>query len=137
MESDDLDLIVTELNAGASQPVRDSNLGRLNAWLEQVVAQGVRDPLLVAGAPPCVRISGAVVPLVEGPLDGEEIAAAVSPALTPHARQSFRQVGNADASLRAPDLGRFRINLHRERGRTAAAIRRLPTTVPALSSLGL
>jgi pilus retraction protein PilT len=36
-----------------------------------------------------------------------------------------------------PDLGRFRINLHRERGRAAAAIRRLPTIVPRLATLGL
>ena len=35
------------------------------------------------------------------------------------------------------DLGRFRINLHHERGRAAAAIRRLPTSVPRLQSLNL
>src|SRR5262249_32816016 len=35
------------------------------------------------------------------------------------------------------DLGRFRINLHHERGRTAAAIRRLPAVVPRLASLHL
>jgi twitching motility protein PilT len=34
-------------------------------------------------------------------------------------------------------VGRFRINLHRERGRAAAAIRALPTKVPRLSTLNL
>src|SRR2546429_77711 len=34
-------------------------------------------------------------------------------------------------------LGRFRINLHRERGRAAAAIRVLPNRVPALRELNL
>jgi twitching motility protein PilT len=43
----------------------------------------------------------------------------------------------ADASLKLPELGRFRINLHRERGRAAAAIRLLPARPPRLATLGL
>ena len=34
-------------------------------------------------------------------------------------------------------FGRFRINLHRERGRAAAALRALPSRVPRLAALGL
>jgi twitching motility protein PilT len=34
-------------------------------------------------------------------------------------------------------LGRFRVNLHRERGRAAATIRRLPAKIPTLASLHL
>src|SRR5262249_47270213 len=49
----------------------------------------------------------------------------------------YRESGIADGSYRSRDLGRFRINLHHERGRTAAAIRRLPAIVPRLSSLQL
>jgi twitching motility protein PilT len=136
-DPDDLDAIVTELNAGGSPPFSDEHTARLRAWLEQVVAQSGSDLLLVAGAPPSIRVSGAVVPLAEGPLGGEEIADAVITALPPHARKAFRETGIADASFRTPDLGRFRINLHSERGRAAAAIRRLPSAVPALASLGL
>ncbi|HEV8610717.1 MAG TPA: PilT/PilU family type 4a pilus ATPase, partial [Thermoanaerobaculia bacterium] len=43
----------------------------------------------------------------------------------------------ADLSFKLRGAGRFRINLHRERGRAAAAIRSLPTDPPRLSSLGL
>jgi len=49
----------------------------------------------------------------------------------------YRDAGIADGSFRTPDLGRFRINLHHERGRAAAAIRRLPSAVPRLASLNL
>ncbi len=134
---DDLDALVTELNAGAPRPATDGHTARLRAWLELVVAQSASDLLLVAGAPPSLRVAGAVVPLGEAPLGGEEIADAVAPALPPHARRAFRDTGIADASFRTPDLGRFRINLHHERGRAAAAIRRLPSAVPRLASLGL
>ena len=62
---------------------------------------------------------------------------AVEPALSAACAAAYRDAGIADGSFRSPDLGRFRINLHHERGRAAAAIRRLPSTVPRFASLGL
>ena len=59
------------------------------------------------------------------------------PALAPHARKIYRDAHIADGSFRVQGLGRFRINLHRERGRAAAALRALPARVPRLSTLGL
>jgi twitching motility protein PilT len=134
---DDLDALVTELNAGARQRVSPHETVRLRAWLELVVERGASDLLLVAGAPPSLRIDGALTPLLEATLGSEEIEDAVVVALPPHARRQYEAALIADASFRTPDLGRFRINLHHERGRVAAAIRRLPSTVPRLASLGL
>jgi len=138
-DADDLDALVTELNAGvrAVPASDDGHTTRLRNWLELVVARSASDLLLVAGAPPSLRIDGSVVPLAEGPLSGEEIDDVVTPALPPHARRGYREGGIADASYRTPDLGRFRINLHRERGRAAAAIRRLPQIIPPLATLAL
>jgi twitching motility protein PilT len=141
-EPEDLDAIVTELNSGA--PRRRAPAGeptaRLQMWLDEVVARSASDLLLVAGAPPSVRIDGVVEPLPPafgGPLDSEEIQDAVLPALPPHARRMYRESGIADGSFRGAELGRFRINLHHERGRAAAAIRRLPSVVPRFASLHL
>ena len=137
-EPDDLDALVTELNAGAPQARRaGEETARLRSWLAQAVERSASDLLLAPGAPPSVRIDGQVVPLMEGPLGGEEIEDAVAPALAPHARRMYRDAGIADGSFRTPDLGRFRINLHHERGRAAAAIRRLPSAVPRFASLNL
>jgi twitching motility protein PilT len=61
----------------------------------------------------------------------------VLPALAVHAVQQYRTQGSTDFSLRYQGLGRFRINLHHERGRPAAAIRALPPRPPRLSELGL
>src|SRR6185295_7610349 len=117
-DSDDLDALVSELNAGAPRPPRaDDQTRRLSAWLAQVVERSASDLLLVAGAPPSLRIDGVVVGLMEGPLGSEEVEEAVSPALPPHARRLYREAGIADGSFRMPELGRFRINLHHERGR--------------------
>jgi twitching motility protein PilT len=140
-DPDDLDALVTELNAGLPRAPHDGDqLSRFLAWLDEVVARSASDLLLVAGALPSLRIDGVVVPLGHasgGPLGSEEIEDAVLPALAPHARRMYRDCGIADGSYRDSDLGRFRINLHRERGRAAAAIRRLPAALPRFASLHL
>ena len=120
------------------EPPPGATTPQLRGWLESVVERGASDLLLVADARPALKINGAVTPLAgAAPLTGDDISAAVAPALPLHARRLFAETGIADGSLRLPDLGRFRINLHHERGRVAAAIRRLPQTVPSLGSLGL
>ncbi len=70
-------------------------------------------------------------------MDGTEIEDAVHAALTPHGQQLYRETQIADSSYRVAKLGRFRINLHRERGQAAAAIRALPSKIPVLADLHL
>src|SRR5215471_3963506 len=112
-DSDDLDALVSELNAGAPHPRgAGEQVARLSGWLAEVVERSASDLLLVPGAPPSLRIDAQIVPLLEGPLSGEEIEDAVTPALAPHARRMYRDAGIADGSFRSTDLGRFRINLH-------------------------
>lgn len=138
----DLDELVRELHATVMEPPQPAPAGvestaKLERWLRIVASRGGSDLLLVAGAHPAVRIDGRVHPLEEGPLDGLEIEDAVLPALAPHARRIYRDRQIADASFRIQGVGRFRINLHRERGRAAAAVRMLPQRVPRLASLNL
>jgi twitching motility protein PilT len=138
--TDDLDELIRELNATTPDVQAPGAIGdttRVERWLRAVAARNGTDLLLVAGAPPSVRIDGRVTPLPEGPVDGPDVEEAVLPALAPHARRLYREQGIADASFRIQGVGRFRINLHRERGRAAAAIRLLPQRVPRLASLNL
>src|SRR5436190_1837908 len=111
--------------------------GRLEHWLSLLKAQGASDLYLVAGVPPSMRVHGVVRPLPEAPLEGDEIENMVLEALPPHAVESYRSRGYADAALRRGTAGRFRVNLHRERGRAAASIRSLPTVPPRLADLAL
>ena len=109
----------------------------LNRWLEELVSRGGSDLLLVPHACASIRVEGALHTIGSSPLAGEEIEASVLPALAAHARQDYQRDGIGDSSYRIEGLGRFRINLHRERGRTAATVRALPSKVPALADLRL
>ena len=111
--------------------------GRLNQLLGLLIERGGSDLLLVSGAPACIRLKGEVLNVDMRPLQSAEIEAAVLPALSPHGAQQYKDVQIADSSYRVNGLGRFRINLHRERGRAAAAIRALPAKIPTLKELSL
>jgi twitching motility protein PilT len=124
-------------DAYESQEAASSPASPFGRWLATVVSLGASDLLLVQGAPPCMRIDGEVRKIEPNVLDGSEIEAAVIPALTRHAQRLYREDLIADSSYRVEGLGRFRINLHREQGRAAAAIRVLPARVPAFRELNL
>jgi twitching motility protein PilT len=133
-----LENVARELNSQDAAGSDDAGLtDPLNHWLAALVSRHGSDLLLVADAPPCIRVDGEVRKIESAALAGAEIEAAVLPALTSHALALFRENGIADSSYRIPGLGRFRINLHRERSRSAAAIRALPSKVPSLRDLHL
>jgi twitching motility protein PilT len=136
--SSDLDALAAELDAfGTATPVTPSGSGQVEHWLRILVERGGSDLLLVAGEPPAIRVQGTVARLHDAALDGDDIEAAVLAVIAPHAQAEYRAAKIADASLSIAGLGRFRLNLHRERGRAAAAIRALPAKVPSLAALRL
>jgi twitching motility protein PilT len=137
MENNDIDAIISELNASAGTERRPESVLRVETLLTEVVLRRGSDLLLVAGSAPAVRVDGTVDRL-DGPiLDGVDVEEMVLPLLPPHAVTQYQAHGMADASLHLPQLGRFRLNLHRERGRAGAAIRVLPARVPRLGELAL
>lgn len=135
--SDDLEAIIGELDAAAGAVAPPGDEGAIEQWLSEVIRRKGSDLLLVAASPPAVRVDGLLQPIGEQLLDGEAIETMVLPYLPPHAVRQYRETGLADASLRLSSLGRFRVNLHHERGRAAAAIRVLPAQIRSLAELNL
>src|SRR2546427_965652 len=138
-EVEDLNQLIRELNS-ERPPGSESDAGssvRLDGWLRTLVERAGSDLLLIAGAPPSLRVDGKITPLPQAPLAGDEVDEAVLPVHSSRARALYAKDFVADVSYKLRGVGRFRINLHRERGRAAAAIRSLPSEPPRLASLGL
>lgn len=135
---DDLDRLAEELESLDRPAVRSTGSGAgLEVLLRLMADREASDLLLLAGEPPAFRIHGQIARVDGAPLDGDDIEHLVMPHLVSHAQRAFRETGIADASIRLAGVGRFRVNLHRERTRAAAAIRMLPRTVPRLAALDL
>ena len=117
-ESEDINQLIRQLNKGdRPQPSNPDvavprSLGeetsaspaRLTRWLEELVARAGSDLLLVAGAPPCVRVDGKVTPLPEAPLSGDEIEDAVLPVLSFATRARYEEQQIADGSAHQVEL---------------------------------
>ena len=123
----------------------------LDRLLGRMVRRGASDLHLVAGLAPVVRIDGRLARLDEEALDGDDVARLFRPHLGERGSDALARRGAADFTLRlAPGRGiegsdereagkgwRFRVNLHRQRGALAAAVRALPRDIPTLSGLHL
>jgi len=139
----ELSKIVAELNRAApsqqkAAPSRASgSLASLDALLQLAAARNASDVLLIAGAPTVLRVNGALSTASGGPLDAEEVRAFVVPLLEPAQMEELQKKRTVDFSFMREGLGRFRINLHYQRGTLAASIRLLPARIPSLESLHL
>jgi twitching motility protein PilT len=117
----------------------------LEQLLIEVAQRGASDLLLVAGVPPVLRIDGRLTRNSDAPLAGEDVQALLAPVLTARVREKLENDGAADFTLRLARSAseddrrawRFRVNVHRQRGSLAAAIRALPTEIPTLQQLRL
>ena len=134
---DDLDRLVSQLHQieplVSSRP--ESDTSELADWLRQVRDLDASDLLLVAGLPAVARVRGDVVKLRGDTLAGEDVETAVSPLVPSRLRERYRDGHAIDLAFTLKGLGRFRMNVHRERGRAAAAIRALPMRIPRLPDL--
>jgi twitching motility protein PilT len=120
----------------------------LERLLAGLVRRGASDLLLIAGLPPIFRVNGRLSRMDDvASLEGEEIGRMFQPHLGGKERQDLEERGSTDFTLRRDrgrDLAegpesawRFRVNLHRQRGEPAVAIRALPTEIPTLAALNL
>ena len=140
---DDLDALVSQLNSvaepgTASSTAASASTGAvaLTGWLARVREANGSDLLLVAGVPPTVRgANGKLFHASPVILDGDDIEAAVLPVVPRRLEGKYRDGEAIDLAFKLPNLGRFRMNLHRERGRPASAIRALPLRIPRLGEL--
>jgi twitching motility protein PilT len=123
-----------DTGAGIPSPAR----ARLDGLLEEAVRRGASDLLLVAGVPPSIRRNGALEPAGGGePLAGADTRAFVLDMLDELRYREFLRTKAADFTFERPAIGRFRCNLHHQRGTVAVAIRILPLAIPTLSELSL
>jgi twitching motility protein PilT len=139
----ELSKIVAELNRAApsqqkAAPIRvPGSLASLDGLLQLAAARNASDVLLIAGAPTVLRVNGALSTASGGPLDAEEVRAFVLPLVEAGQMEELQKKRTLDFSFMREGLGRFRINLHYQRGTLAASIRLLPAKIPSLESLHL
>jgi twitching motility protein PilT len=106
--------------------------------LKEVVDHQGSDLHLTAGVPPVMRVWGKLTPLAGYPvLTPEDTYQLAYSMLNTLQKQKFEKNWELDLSYGVPGLGRFRVNVYRQRGAVGVAIRVIPHEVPHLEDLNL
>lgn len=145
-----LESLVREMNVGsAAAPKRTSaepllaasttpaSFDGLDEVLRYAVDRGASDILMTDGAGLTLRMQGGLVTNEKPVLKDGMIRALIAPLLTDAYRQELETNFTVDFSFVRPGIGRFRANLHFQRGTLGVALRVLPKDVPSVESLGL
>jgi twitching motility protein PilT len=119
-------------------PPRTTQAEPLSVLLANLVARNGSDLHLRAGLPPYFRIDGDLQ-VVSGARSfaGEELERCLGPLLPPAQRAQLAAGAEADFGLQFGELGRFRVNVFRERRGIGAVFRLIPAQIPTADELGL
>ena len=111
---------------------------QLRDLLKLMVKRKASDLHITVGLSPQLRIDGRLHPLAEFlPLTPQSTKDLAYSFLREDQQKKFEQEKELDTSIGVRNLGRFRINIYRQRGSIGLAIRLIPFEIPGLDELGV
>ena len=102
------------------------------------VERGASDIHLKAGDVVRARIHGDLQPLTQKKLSAKQVKD-IALSLIPHEedRENFDKILDYDCSWGIPGIGRFRVNILKQRGSPMIVLRSIPIEIPSVEDLGL
>jgi twitching motility protein PilT len=108
-----------------------------NGWLSLLVERNGSDLHVKVGTPPKVRQSGVLLPLDRELLSHDEMEAIGTAIVPPEKVDRFEAAGEVDFAYSLAGVGRFRVNVFRQRGSVSAVFRTLRFGGPGFDEMGL
>ncbi len=120
--------------ANKPQSIQEVHLDEL---LTLVVEKRGSDLHLASGVPPVIRVDGQLLATNYEPLTDFEVQRILYAILTDEQIRAFETEMELDCSYSLKRVSRFRVNVYRDRGSCAAALRVIPSKIPTVRELGL
>jgi twitching motility protein PilT len=105
--------------------------------IQQMLSNNASDIHLRVGLRPTLRIDGRLHPADDQVLMPADMEKILTQILTETQLQKFHQKREMDLALSISKMGRFRINLYKQRGTIGIAIRQVNTIIPSFEELNL
>jgi twitching motility protein PilU len=109
----------------------------LTALLALMPKRKASDLILSAGAAPMIKVEGVMSRLDHPALSEADTQAIALDLMTERQQVEFEREMEMNLALALPAIGRFRVNVYRQRGTTAIALRYIPDSVPSIARLNL
>ena len=111
------------------------------ATLEEILGiaynAGASDCHITVGVPPIIRLNGHLKKLDLPVLTPNDTLEFVVNLLRPRQRERFEEMGEYDMSVGFPNIGRYRVNVYKQRGSIGIAFRTVTTEIPTTEKLGI
>ncbi len=101
------------------------------------IEKNASDVHLTVGLQPTFRIDGQLVSLIENKLTPQDTLDLVKQALDEKRLNKLNEDGEIDFSYSIPSVGRFRVNIFKQRGTYAMVLRIIPLEIPLMNVLGI
>jgi twitching motility protein PilT len=105
--------------------------------LKIMVEKGASDLHLRVMSRPVIRVDGKLFPTDHPLISVEEVETLCNSILNDVQKEHFLSEQSVDTSYSMRGLGRFRLNIFRQRGTTSFVFRSIPFYIPTIESLGL
>ncbi len=105
--------------------------------LKEVLEYKASDLHISVGLPPVIRVDGNLLRTKYQPFTPDGVEDLLFPMLNNEQRRTLEQTWELDMSYGIEGVGRFRVNIYKNKGTYAAAFRTINTTVPSFETLGL
>jgi twitching motility protein PilT len=109
----------------------------IHALMAEAIRQGASDLHISTGVPPTLRIDGTLHPLELPAVTPEDSIQMIYSILNAEQRVKLETEWELDFSVEVRDIGRFRVNVHRQRGAVEAALRVVHDVIRSTRQLGL
>jgi twitching motility protein PilT len=105
--------------------------------LKEMVAAGASDLHIKAGSPPVMRVDGELTMADTEVLSPEHTKDYAASLMSDKQIRRFSENNEIDFAYSAPAIGRFRVNIFRQRGSISIAMRQVVSTIPSFEELML
>ena len=109
----------------------------LMPYLALMAQKQASDLFMSVGAPPCIKIDGVTSAIVEQRLTTAEVSAMALSVMSDRQQRDFSADWEMNLALGIEGVGRFRINVYRQRGEPALAVRYITDRIPTIDELHL
>ncbi|UDL03266.1 PilT/PilU family type 4a pilus ATPase [Marinobacter sp. CA1] len=106
-------------------------------YLKILAVKDGSDLYLSTGAPPCAKFQGTLKPIDRTPLKPGEIKEIAYRIMDQEQIEEFEQELEMNLAYSIPQVGRFRINIFRQRNELSIVARNIVTEIPNADDLGL
>jgi twitching motility protein PilU len=120
-----------EINGG------EPRMNEITPYLRLMVERNASDLFFSTGAPVNIKIEGKTAPVGHKPLTPGMVKTLAYSLMSDEHIKAFESSLEMNLAISVPDLGRFRINVYRQRGETSLVIRYIRSLIPALDQLNL